>query len=96
VSVELLEDVAFRLPPLDADEVDRMLAETRAARLLAAHRGRPAADLPALRRAVLAIAALAVADLGVEQVDVNPLLVLDDGRGALAVDAVIVLGPPEA
>jgi acetyltransferase len=91
IAVELLEDVAFRLPPLDAGEVDRMIDETRAARLLAAHRGRTAGDLEALRRVVLAIAALAVADLGIEQVDVNPLLVLDEGLGALAVDAVIVL-----
>jgi acyl-CoA synthetase (NDP forming) len=94
VAVELLDDVAFRLPPLDASEVNRMLAETAAARLLSAHRGRSAADLEALRRAVLAVAALAVADLGIEQIDLNPLIVLDQGRGALAVDAVIVLQTP--
>jgi acetyltransferase len=96
VDVELLEDVAFRLPPLDADEVDRMVGETRVARLLSAHRGRPAADREALRRVVLALAALAAADLGIEQIDVNPLLVLDEGQGALAVDAVVVLETREA
>ena len=94
--VEILDDAVFRLPPLDAGEVDRMIRESRASLLLEGHRGRVAADLDALRRVLLSIAALAGAGLGVEQIDINPLLVLDDGEGALAVDAVVVLEAAES
>lgn len=91
--VESRGDVAFRLPPLDHAEADRMIEESGVSLLLDAHRGRPAGDRPAARALLVRIAALAGAGLGVHEVEVNPLIVGDEGRGATAADALVVMEP---
>lgn len=91
--VESRGDVAFRLPPLDHAEADRMIEESGVSLLLDAHRGRPAGDRPAVRALLVRIAALAGAGLGVHEVEVNPLIVGDEGEGATAADALVVMEP---
>ena len=64
---------------------------SRAFRSLAGRRGRPRGDLEALARAVAALSHLAVqAELAVVEAEVNPLLVMPQGQGVLAVDALVV------
>ena len=93
ILVESRGDVAFRLPPLDHAEADRMIEESGVSLLLDAHRGRPAGDRPAVRELLVRIAALADAGLGVREVEINPLVVGDEGAGASAVDALVVMEP---
>ncbi|HEY5245416.1 MAG TPA: acetate--CoA ligase family protein, partial [Acidimicrobiales bacterium] len=94
VFVEVLGDVAFRVPPFDRDEARRMLAELRGRPLLTGARGRPPADVDALVDAVMAIQCLGMELAGtVREVDINPLLVRDDGQGAVALDALVVPEP---
>jgi acetate---CoA ligase (ADP-forming) len=94
VFVEVLGDVAFRVPPFDRDEARRMLAELRGWPLLAGARGRPPADVDALLGAVMAIQSLGMELAGtVREVDINPLLVRDDGQGVVALDALVVPEP---
>ena len=86
VQVEILRDVAFALPPLLDTDPDLMLETLKGKAILAPWRGWPAADLPALRDAVLRFAAL-VEDLPeLTEIEVNPLLVLPEGRGVMALD----------
>ncbi len=87
VAVEVWKDVSFRVAPIAACDAEAMLGELRGARLLRAFRGRPAGDVAALERALVRLAALAAAHPEIAECDVNPLLVLDDGRGCVAVDA---------
>jgi acetate---CoA ligase (ADP-forming) len=91
VLVEVLGDVAFAVPPFDALDVRRMLDELRGAALLRGVRGRPAADVDALVDVVMAVQRLAV-DLHdvVAELDVNPLVLRAAGRGAVALDALVV------
>ena len=94
VFVEVLGDVALRVPPFDRDEARRMLAELRGRPLLTGARGRPPADVDALIDAVMAVQSLGMELAGtVREVDINPLLVRDDGQGAVALDALVVLEP---
>ena len=68
-----------------------MIAELAGARVLEGVRGRPRCDLDALAGAVAALSRFAAAHADViESVDVNPLAVLPEGEGALALDALIV------
>jgi acyl-CoA synthetase (NDP forming) len=92
IFTEVLADVALRLPPLDEEEAVAMLQELRAAPLLHGARGRPHADVGAAARALARLGELAL-DLGprLRALDVNPLLVLPEGQGCLAVDALLVL-----
>ncbi len=88
VLVEVLRDSATLLLPTDAAAVRRALMGLRSSRLLTGYRGSPAGDVEAAVRAILAVAEFAVAHAGqLEELDVNPLLVLPNG--AVAVDALI-------
>jgi len=92
VFVELLRDVAVRVPPIDHAEALAMLAELRGAALLRGVRGRPPADLAALADTLVRVGRLAEAHRGsLRALDLNPLVVLDEGRGAVAVDWLIEL-----
>ena len=92
IFVEVLRDVALRLPPLDEAEARAMLEELRVAPLLHGARGRPEADVDAAAAALVCLGELAL-DLGprLRELDVNPLLVLPRGGGVLAADALVVL-----
>lgn len=91
VFVEVLKDVSFRLAPIDEDEARSMVAEIRGAALLAGVRGTEPSDVPALCRAIAALSEFASANRDcLLSVDVNPLVVLPEGRGCIALDAVIV------
>jgi acetate---CoA ligase (ADP-forming) len=92
VAVEALGEVALRPLPLRAGEAEAMIAEApTAARLLGGFRGRPAADVEALCRCLEAVADYAWADRAdVAEIDLNPITVLERGRGCLVVDALIV------
>lgn len=94
--LELFKDVAFAPPGLGEERARQTIAATRAATVLAGFRGAPARDVPALSRAMVAIGRLAC-ELGdvIEAVDVNPLLVLSGEEGAVALDGLVVLRPPE-
>lgn len=92
VLVEAIGKVEFLLPPFDAADADRMIERTGLARLLRGGDAAPsAAAEAALRDVLLALQDLAASDLGIAQVDINPLMLLADGGGVAAVDAVIVL-----
>lgn len=87
VYVEALRDVAFRLLPIDADDVGEMLNELRSSRLLAAFRGRPARDRDAAARAIVQLSEIYLAHRSrLEDLEINPLIVLGEGEGVRAVD----------
>ncbi|MBH1964988.1 MAG: acetate--CoA ligase family protein [Comamonadaceae bacterium] len=90
VWVEVDADVARCHLPANRSVLERTLQQTRIARRLERHRNLPARDGQALLDAVQGIAQLFLA-LGprVQSLEVNPLLVLDEGRGVVALDAVI-------
>lgn len=97
VMVEVLRDVACRLVPVTESAARSMVAELRGAALLAGHRGAPPADVEALVRAVLAVSRLAEANADrVATIEINPLRVLPQGEGVVALDAVIETAASDA
>jgi acyl-CoA synthetase (NDP forming) len=93
IFVEAFDDLAVRLLPVDADGVRTMLGELRGKRLLGAFRGRAARDVDAVVEAVVALgdAFLAAGD-NLADLEINPLTVLERGRGVRAVDVRAVFG----
>ena len=88
--VELLQDSATLLFPVLRSEVQALLMSLKIRPLLEGFRGQPAGDIDALVDAVMAIADYAQAHADtLEELDVNPVLVLALGRGVRAVDAMI-------
>ena len=91
VFVEVLEDVTFRVPPFDAAEARRMLAEVRGIALLRGARGRPVGDEAALVDTLVKVGRLALEQADtLAELDVNPLVVGPKGSGVVALDALAV------
>ena len=87
---EVLGDVAVALAPIGEADAERLIGSLRGAPLLLGARGRPALDIPAAARATAALSRTAAEHPEIDELEINPLLVLPEG--ALALDARIVLG----
>lgn len=96
IAVELFKDVAFATCPMSPEGARELIGMTRAAALLRGFRGAPAADESALVQAMVRLSQFAAhhRDRLVEM-DVNPVIVLPEGQGILALDAVIVRAAPD-
>ena len=91
VMVEVYNDVALRLCPIDASDARQMIAEVKGARLLQGFRGLPAADVDALAETLVRVSHLGTQLEGrLAELDINPLMVLPVGQGVKAADAVAV------
>lgn len=91
VFVEVLKDVSFRVAPFDVAEAHRMIREIKGYAMLEGVRGAPPADIDALAETLSALSRFAAANAdGIDSIDLNPLRVLEKGRGVVALDALIV------
>ena len=90
IFAEIMKDVSFRLAPVTLPMAREMIAEIKGYPLLTGARGRPHADIDALADAIVKLSALAV-DLKdqVAELDINPLFVMERGKGVKAADALI-------
>ncbi|MYY00939.1 MULTISPECIES: acetate--CoA ligase family protein [unclassified Streptomyces] len=91
VLVEVLHDAAVRVPPFGEEQARAMLGELRGRALLEGVRGGPPVDVDALVEVVLRVERMAL-ELGddLAELDINPLMVLGRGQGAVALDALAV------
>lgn len=91
VWVEVLKDVSFRLAPLSAEDAREMIQEIKGYPVLAGIRGTPSADVGALVDIIQKVGQLAHEFSGITEMDLNPIFVFDDGKGAVVADARIIL-----
>ncbi len=91
VFVELFKDVAFRVAPLTYADAQALLADTKAYKLLSGWRGGENYDLEAIIQNILRLSELAVDFPQIQEIEINPLLVLPKGQGALALDCRMIL-----
>ncbi|WP_406837732.1 acetate--CoA ligase family protein [Streptomyces sp. AHU1] len=91
VLVEVLRDAAVRVPPFGDDQARAMLSELRGRALLDGVRGGPPVDVDALVEVVIRVQRMAL-ELGdqIAELDINPLMVLPRGQGAVALDALVL------
>lgn len=94
VLAEVARDAALRPAPISADEARELLGELRAAELLAGFRGAPPADIAAAAEAIAGLSRFVAAHAAeLEAIDINPLIVLPEGRGVRAVDLLVIPAP---
>jgi acetate---CoA ligase (ADP-forming) len=94
--VELLKDVSFRLHPVTDVDADEMVKALRASPLLDGYRGAPPGDREALISIILKVSALIDVVPELAELDLNPIKVLAPGKGAIVVDARMLLKPLRA
>ncbi len=89
VFAEALADTAFCIAPLGEAQADTLMDEIRSSRLLGDFRGEKSADRAQLGRVLLGLSRLGMEHPEIREVDINPLIVMPDGR-VKAVDALVV------
>ena len=90
ILVELLEDSAILTLPTDENAIRKALSGLKVAKLLRGYRGQPKGDVDALVKAVASVASYVVSNASmIEEVDINPIMVLPEGLGTVAADALI-------
>jgi acetyltransferase len=93
-AVEIIDDKALALPPLDIKLARDLIARTRISRRLKTYRNVPAANEPEIALLLVKLSQLAADLPEVRELDINPLLA--DESGVLALDARIAVAPVEA
>jgi acyl-CoA synthetase (NDP forming) len=94
ILVELMKDSASLLLPTTREQVVQALGRLKCAPLLNGFRGAPPADLNAAAEIILAVAGMVENDpSSIIELDINPLMVMAEGQGAVAADALIRLSP---
>jgi hypothetical protein len=91
IFTEIMKDVTFRLAPFDEGEAMEMIRSIKGFPLLDGARGRKKADQAALAKALSKLSIFAAANRDVlASIDINPVMVLPEGDGIAALDAVIL------
>lgn len=91
VLAELYKDISVRIAPVDIEEARGMIDEVTGLAVVRGYRGLPLGDCEALASAIVAVSQLASEQLqAVTEAEVNPLLVLPEGEGVVAVDGLVV------
>ncbi|MCL7453040.1 MAG: acetate--CoA ligase family protein [Anaerolineae bacterium] len=88
---EALQDVSFRIAPLDRRDAWEMITEIQAHNVLRGVRGERPSDLEAVVEALLRLAQLATDFPEIVELDINPLTVFEEGRGVIGIDMRLVL-----
>jgi acyl-CoA synthetase (NDP forming) len=91
IYVEVMKDISFRSVPLNRAEMLNMMAEIRAYPLLRGVRGEDPKDIDSVVNAILRVASAIRQCESITDIEINPLVAYEEGQGARAVDARILL-----
>jgi len=91
IYVEVLKDVSFRVAPISRIEAQEMMAEIRSYNLLRGVRGEKPSDLDAMTDVLLRISQLVTDFPEIVEMDINPLMVMEAGRGVFSLDMRLVI-----
>jgi len=91
IYVEIIKDVIFGLNPLTHADVVRMINGLKSKKILEGARGFKKADKEAIIECVLRLAQLLRDFPEIKEMDINPLFVLEEGKGAKVMDSRIVI-----
>jgi acyl-CoA synthetase (NDP forming) len=91
IEIEIMRDFALRLLPLREGDVEAMLTELKGAARLGSIRSKPPADVKSLAAAIYGLADFVASNEDrIEEIDLNPIKVLSEGKGSVIVDALIL------
>lgn len=90
IMAEMLQDTKILMLPASRPEIEAALSGLKISPLLKGWRGQAVADVAAAVRAIEAIQAFALANAArLEELEVNPLILCEEGLGAFAADALV-------
>jgi acetyltransferase len=89
IFVEVLRQTSIRVAPIDEKTAREMVSGIRGAEILRGFRGKPPADIRALSAVLVAVSRLLAEDASIRNMDMNPVIVGEEGTGCTIVDAKI-------
>ena len=91
IYVEILKDVTFRLAPVTDKEAEDMIASIKTKKLLEGVRGEKPSDLTKLSECIQRLSQLVTDFTEIKELDMNPVLVMEKGKGCKILDVRIGL-----
>jgi len=91
IFVEVLKDVSFRVAPLEPEDAEEMIKEIKTYRILEGYRGMPPRDIEAVKDMLIKVSKLMLEVSEVQDIDLNPIMLYERGKGAVAVDVRVIL-----
>ena len=91
IQVEMIKDVAFSLHPLTDLDPEQMLRQLKSLPMLTGWRGSRPRDVNALKEVLLRFSTLIEDFPEIDQIEINPLMVFDERKGCVAVDARVLV-----
>jgi acetyltransferase len=91
IYVELFKDVVFRLAPIKRNESRRMIKSIKGYNIFKGFRGRPESDIKAIEKSVVSLSNMVTNHPEIAEMDINPLMVHEEGKGATVADYRIIL-----
>ena len=85
--VELLKDISFKVAPLTSEDIDEMIENTLAGKLLKGYRGSAKADIKAVKETIARLSQLSLDNPAISEIEINPLIVYPEGQGAISLDS---------
>ena len=89
IYTELFNDISVRMVPVNEKTAAKMISEIKAFAVLKGYRGKPQYDLQAVARCIARISRLLTDHPEIVNLDINPLIALEKGKGCIIVDAKI-------
>jgi len=86
IYVEILKDVTFRLAPLTDQEANDMISSIKTKKLLDGVRGEKPSDINKLSECIQRLSQLVTDFTEIKELDMNPVLVMEDGEGCKILD----------
>ena len=91
IFVEIFKDISFRVAPVTREEALEMIKQVKAYEILSGARGRQPKDVEAIVDAIIKLSKLAVDHPQITELDINPLIVQEEGKGCFAADIKVIL-----
>jgi acetyltransferase len=95
IFVELFKDVVFRLAPIGRNNAVRMIKSIRSFPMLDGFRGKSKRDIAALQKMLVSLSDMVMDNPEIVELDINPLIVHEEGKGATVADLRIIVDPPD-
>ncbi len=93
IFVEVLKDVSFRVVPVSDLDADEMIKEIKGYKVLEGYRGQPPRDIEAIKKIIIKVSKLMEELEHIQDMDLNPIIVYERGKGAYVADARVIIKP---
>jgi len=91
IFVEIFKDVSFRVAPVTETEAQSMIEQIKSHAIISGARGKTPRDIAKLKESIMRLGQLAVEQPAILELDINPMMVKDEGKGCYVTDAKIML-----